>query len=119
MSVVITLEDIEAYAEVDYIINHMNEKGDVFAKDIENAFNMRRATVAEVVSLMEKNGLIEREVSHEDARLKKIVLTEKSLKIKENFEKDIKEVEKELIKGFSKEEKQEFLRLINKMSNNL
>ena len=26
MSVVITLEDIEAYAEVDYIINHMNEK---------------------------------------------------------------------------------------------
>ena len=26
MSVVITLEDIRAYAEVDYIINHMNEK---------------------------------------------------------------------------------------------
>lgn len=26
MSVVITLEDIQAYAEVDYIINHMNEK---------------------------------------------------------------------------------------------
>lgn len=26
MSVVITLEDIQAYAEVDYIINHMNQK---------------------------------------------------------------------------------------------
>lgn len=26
MSVVITLDDIQAYAEVDYIINHMNEK---------------------------------------------------------------------------------------------
>ena len=26
MSVVITLDDIRAYAEVDYIINHMNEK---------------------------------------------------------------------------------------------
>ena len=26
MSVVITLEDIQAYAEIDYIINHMNEK---------------------------------------------------------------------------------------------
>ena len=25
MSVVITLDDIRAYAEVDYIINHMNE----------------------------------------------------------------------------------------------
>ena len=26
MSVVITLEDIQAYAEVDYIIHHMNER---------------------------------------------------------------------------------------------
>ena len=26
MSVVITLDDIRAYAEVDYIISHMNEK---------------------------------------------------------------------------------------------
>lgn len=26
MSVIITLEDIQAYAEVDYIIHHMNEK---------------------------------------------------------------------------------------------
>ena len=47
------------------------------------------------------------------------MLTEKSLKIKENFEKDIKEVEKQLLKGFTEEEKQEFLRLIYKMSNNL
>lgn len=26
MSVVITIDDIRAYAEVDYIINHMNQK---------------------------------------------------------------------------------------------
>lgn len=100
-------------------ISYKSVNGDVFAKDIESNFNMRRATVAEVVSLMEKNNLIKREVSNEDARLKKIVLTEKSLKIKENFEKDIKEVERELVKGFTEEEKQELLRLINKMSNNL
>lgn len=100
-------------------ISHNREKRDIFAKDIESNFNMRRATVAEVMSLMERNNLIKRKVSDEDARLKKIVLTEKSLKIKENFEKDIKEVEKELLKGFTEEEKQEFLRLIYKMSNNL
>ena len=35
MSVVITREDIIAYAEVDYIINHMNEKYINKEKDFE------------------------------------------------------------------------------------
>ena len=96
-----------------------HKKGDVFAKDIESNFNMRRATVAEVLSLMEKNDLIKREVSSKDARLKKIVLTKKSLKIKASFEKDIKKVEKQLVQDFTESEKQDFFRLINKMSNNL
>lgn len=100
-------------------ISYMGEKGDAFAKDIESNFNMRRATVAEVLSLMEKNDLIKREISSKDARLKKIVLTEKSLKIKESFERDIKRVEKQLVQNFTEQEKQEFFRLINKMSNNL
>ena len=96
-----------------------HKKGDVFAKDIESKFNMRRATVAEVLSLMEKNDLIKREVSSKDARLKKIVLTKKSFKIKASFEKDIKKVEKQLVQDFTESEKQDFFRLINKMSNNL
>lgn len=96
-----------------------HKKGDVFAKDIESNFNMRRATVAEVLSLMEKNDLIKREVSSKDARLKKIVLTKKTLKIKASFEKDIKKVEKQLVQDFTESEKQDFFRLINKMSNNL
>lgn len=100
-------------------ISHMSEKGDIFAKDIESNFNMRRATVAEVLSLMEKNDLIKREVSNDDARLKKIILTEKSLKIKESFEREIKEVEKELVNGITEEEKNEFIRLVNKMTKNL
>lgn len=100
-------------------ISHNTEKGDVFAKDIESNFNMRRATVAEVLSLMEKNNLIKREVSNEDARLKKIILTKKSLEIKESFEREIKEVEKELVNGITEEEKNEFIRLVNKMTKNL
>lgn len=100
-------------------ISHMGKNGDVFAKDIECNFNMRRATVAEILSLMEKNNLIKREVSSEDARLKRIILTEKSIEIKESFEREIKKVEKELVSGFTEEEKQEFIRLVNKMSKNL
>lgn len=91
----------------------------VFAKDIESTFNMRRATVAEILALMEKNNLIERISIQEDARLKKIVLTQKSLEIKNNVSKKIIEVEKRIKRGLSKEEIEEFSRIIIKISKNL
>ncbi len=59
---------------IGYIFAKSN-KGNVYAKDIESRFNMRRATVAEILSLMEKNGLIERKSMSEDARLKEITIS--------------------------------------------
>lgn len=96
-----------------------NKNGNVYAKDIENRFNMRRATVAEILSLMEKNGLIERKAMSEDARLKEITLTNKSLEIKNSIEKEIKKVEKEIKKGITDEELQSFTRTLEKMSKNV
>lgn len=104
------------------VIGFIFEKGKdtyVFAKDLENTFNMRRATVAEILSLMEKNKLIERISSKEDARLKKIVLTPKAIEIKKAVSKKIKEVEDKIKNGLSKEEIEEFSRIIIKMSQNL
>ena len=96
-----------------------HKKGDVFAKDIESNFNMRRATVAEVLSLMEKNDLIKRLEYKEDGRLKKLILTQKALKIKKDINKEIEKFEIEIKQGFSEKELQEFVKLINKMSSNL
>lgn len=96
-----------------------HKKGDVFAKDIESKFSMRRATVAEILSLMEKNGLIKRLEYKEDGRLKKIILTQKALKIKKDINKEIEKFEIEIKQGFSEKELQEFVKLINKMSSNL
>lgn len=96
-----------------------NKKGSVYAKDIESKFNMRRATVAEILSLMEKNGLIERKTKSEDARLKEITLTNKSLEIKSNIERAMRKVEKDLKKGLTEEELQQFFTTLEKMSKNL
>ena len=96
-----------------------NKNGKVYAKDIESKFNMRRATVAEILSLMEKNGLIERKSTSNDARLKEILLTNKSLEIKNNIDKEIKKVEKTLRKGLTEEELKNFKQVIEKMSKNL
>ena len=101
------------------IINEGTRNGDVYAKDIEAKFNMRRATVAEILSLMEKNGLIERKSMSEDARLKEITLTKKSTEIINSVETEVKKVEKDLKKDLTEEELQNFMNILEKMSKNL
>ncbi len=96
-----------------------NKTGNVYAKDIEGKFNMRRATVAEILSLMEKNELIERKSMKEDARLKEITLTKKSLEIKNSIEQEIKKVEQEIKRGITEEELQSFTTILEKMLKNL
>ena len=56
---------------------HRNRDKDIFQKDFEKEFDIRRSTASHILSLMEENGIITRESVPYDARLKKIVLTEK------------------------------------------
>src|SRR5690606_32706222 len=60
-----------------------NTERDIFQRDLEKEFNIRRATVSGVLQLMERNGLIVREPVEHDARLKKISLTEKGILLHE------------------------------------
>ena len=53
----------------------IEEEGDVFQKDIEEMFSLRRSTVSGVLSAMEGSGLIVRERVEYDARLRKICAT--------------------------------------------
>ncbi|EET85497.1 transcriptional regulator, MarR family [Clostridium carboxidivorans P7] len=62
-------------------VYHKSQNRDVFQKDIEEVFDIRRSSVTSVLQLMEKNGYVERVSVSEDARLKKIILTKKGLEI--------------------------------------
>ncbi|MBD5130259.1 MAG: MarR family transcriptional regulator [Ruminococcaceae bacterium] len=98
----------------------MNECGrDVFQKDFENNFGITRSTASKVLGLMEKKGLIERvNVSH-DARLKKIVPTERSLEIGRIIKEDNEKMEHLLIKGFSPTELEQLYVYLERMQVNL
>ena len=52
---------------------------DIYQKNIEEKFLITKSTTSKILKLMEQNGLIERIGVDSDARLKKIVLTEKGL----------------------------------------
>ncbi|MFW5672952.1 MAG: MarR family winged helix-turn-helix transcriptional regulator, partial [Acetivibrio ethanolgignens] len=63
-----------------------------------------RSTASKVVNLMVQKGLVERQPVAHDARLKKLVLTEKAQSLSELVKKDHQEIEARITKGFSKEE---------------
>lgn len=100
-------------------IYEKSRKKDVFAKDIEKEFELRRASTAGLLQNMEKNGLIKREMVGNDARLRKIVLTEKALELRKKLNKSIKNIENKMQEGLTKEEVEKYLELTKKMAKNL
>ena len=96
-----------------------NRENEVFQRDFENRFSIRRSTASNILKTMEQNGFIERVSVETDARLKKIILTEKAIKIHEEIMKDIDAREKRLRGGFSEEEIEQFLCMIDRFVCNL
>ncbi len=96
-----------------------NRENEVFQRDFENRFSIRRSTASNILKTMEQNGFIERVSVETDARLKKIILTEKAIKIHEEIMKDIEAREKRLRDGFSEEEIEQFLCMIDRFVCNL
>lgn len=97
----------------------LNKNSDVYSKDIEDEFCMRRATVSGYLALLEKNGMIVREDVPRDGRLKKILLTDRARELLVIIEENILRNEAKIAEGLSKEEISEFLRISAKMSKNL
>ena len=92
---------------------------DTFQKDIEEEFSINRSTTSEMLSLMNKRGLIERVPVDYDGRLKKIVLTQKSLEIHEWINQTMMNVHEKLTDGLSPQEIELFMSIADKMIHNL
>ena len=100
-------------------ISHNSEKRDIFQKDIEEELDVRRSSVTSVLQLMEKKGILERVSVSKDARLKKLVLTEKGKEIQRNVHDHILELDKSLRDELSDEEFDQLVSLIDRLSNKI
>ena len=98
-----------------YLAHHPDQN--VFQKDIENAFCVRRATVSTVIRLMETKGLIRRESVPNDARLKKLVLTPDGMELHKAIEQQIIDTENLLRQSITDEELEIFSRIMDKFRN--
>lgn len=102
---------------MDYLYN--NREKDVFQRDIEKEFGIRRPTATKLLQIMEKRGLITRQGVDYDARLKKILITEKGLHLHEKIPEIIDELEGILTNGLTEEEITSFFSVIEKIKRNL
>ena len=96
-----------------------NAHKDIFQKDFEEFFSIRRSTATQILQLMEKNGLIIRECCSDDARKKKIILTYKAVEIRKMIVADIEKREKRITQGITEEELDTFYNVIDKIKANL
>ena len=72
-----------------------------------------------MLKTMEQKGFIERLAVKNDARLKKIVLTDKAVEIHKKATKNIEKIEKTLKKGITEEELVSVYSVVEKIKANL
>lgn len=103
-----------------WIIRYLyeNKENDVFQRDLEKHCSIGRSTVTGIIQLMEKKGLIRREAVEYDARLKKVILTEKGKEGHEKIEEMITKINQQMVEGIAEEELEMFLHVIEKLRKN-
>ena len=98
---------------------HRDDSEPVYQKNIEEVFRISRATATNTLQVMEKNGLIIRRVQDQDARLKRIFMTEEACREHMQMEKHMEKLDAYMLAGMSSEEEEQFLTLLDRVRDNL
>lgn len=97
----------------------MREGSDVYQRDIETFFHLRRSTVSSLLNTLERKGLLQREPVPHDARLKKLVLTEAGLALSTQALSVMRRMNQVLIQGLTPEEVIQLSGLLGKVETTL
>lgn len=102
---------------IKYILKHDGKT--IYQRDLEEVFNLRRATISGILKTMEKNNVIIRVCDPDDARGKIVILSDDAKKFFKEKETLFKKLETVLKKDISKEELETFYKVILKMRDNI
>ena len=114
-------EEDQITASNGWILGYLahNEGREVYQRELEERFNIRRATVSKTLGLMEQKGLIERVPVAHDARLKRLLLTDKGRRYNEEIIAEFDRVEADITAGIPPEKLAEFYEVCDMLKDNL
>ena len=101
------------------IVRAERQGRDVYQRDIEQWFNIRRSSVTAMLQGMEQSGFITREVVAKDARLKSLVPTRRAVELDAEVCNCLRETDRMLTRGLSGGQIQLFKETAAQMLNNL
>ena len=104
-------------ATIHYLKDHEGE--DVFQKDLESVFSITGATATNILKVMEKEGIITRIPMQNDARLKKLELTEKGQLLDKRAHANVDRLEAGMKKDMTEEELEVFHDLLDRLTQNI
>lgn len=102
-----------------FILFQLSGKDKLTMGEIAHLINRDKSTTTVLVKKLREEGLVKEESSSEDSRVKYISLTKKGREYNELTSQISKDLLTQCYKGFSTEEKEELLRLLEKMNDNL
>ena len=102
---------------IDFLYKHRDDE--IFQKDIEEWFCIRRSTASRMLKSLEERGIISRSSVMRDARLKKLSLTKEAIERQNEFHAKIDFVESLITNGITDEEIKTFLSVAQKIKKNL
>lgn len=102
------------------IIRIISEKDEIIIKDILEALDIPKSTLTSIIDRLEKRNLISRAISKKDRRSYKLELTEDGKTAQDEHIKFEEEIYgKVMISLDNYEEREDFLRLIRKITSNI
>lgn len=104
-----------------WVLDFLVRCGDreVVQRDIEKEFSIRRSTASHMLTLMENNGYIARVLVPQDARMKRIVLTEKGCEAQRRMTERLERFEGMLRDGITDEDLDHFREILKHFEKNI
>ncbi|GKQ43321.1 transcriptional regulator [Companilactobacillus sp. RD055328] len=100
-------------------LNGFTANKNVFQKDVEKEFNIRRSTATNILKNMEEKDLIKRTALPSDSRLKIIEVQKSGQDIQREISKFLKETDNSILNKLGAFERRSFIKSLHKISNNL
>lgn len=96
-----------------------DQKENVFQRDVEQELHIRRSTATEILQRLERDGYITRKCLPNDARFKKIILTDLSLNLITNMRQHIAQTEQQLRQNIHEEDLAVFFSVMDQIRKNI